>query len=112
MEITVWAVNATTPPQAVERLKEHSATVNVAGSNAGSKTVTGSSKETRHLHNASTGEMVAAAVVERAELKNGDRVSGPAVITEDETTIIMPMHYHGVCQSDGCIDLSRESQSV
>ncbi len=96
VEITVWSVNATTPPQAVERLAEH------AGADAA--TVTG----TRRLHNPATGNMDEAVVVERNAIKSGNQVSGPAVITEDETTIILPAGFNGVSQSDGCMDLRRE----
>ena len=98
VEITVWSVNATTPPQAVERLAEQPGT--------DAAVVSG----TRRLHNPASGEMDNASVVERDAIKAGNKVTGPAIITEDETTIIMPAGYNGVRQSDGCIDLRRARQ--
>ena len=32
---------------------------------------------------------------------------GPAAITEDETTIILPASRHAIRQADGCIDITR-----
>ena len=36
----------------------------------------------------------------------GDQVAGPAAITEDETTIIVPSSRAATRRSDGCIDLT------
>jgi N-methylhydantoinase A len=41
----------------------------------------------------------------RNALNSGDRVQGPAAITEDETTIILPSSRQAIRQSDGCIDI-------
>ena len=38
-------------------------------------------------------------------MKVGASVEGPAVITEDETTIIVPSDSIAICQTDGSIDL-------
>lgn len=99
VEITVWSVNASTPPQVVERLVQQSA--------SGAAAVSVAASATRRLHNASSGAMDDAVVVERDAIEAGNTVTGPAIITEDETTIIMPAGYSGIRQSDGCIDLRR-----
>ena len=41
----------------------------------------------------------------RDDMAIGETVSGPSVITEDETTIIVPSSRIAVRQPDGCIDL-------
>jgi N-methylhydantoinase A len=35
----------------------------------------------------------------------GATATGPAIITEDETTIIVPSSRHATRQPDGCIDM-------
>jgi len=42
----------------------------------------------------------------RAQMHPGNRISGPAVITEDETTIIVPTSRMASILIDGCIDLA------
>jgi len=39
-------------------------------------------------------------------MQDGQTVQGPAAITEDETTIIVPASRSAIKQADGCIDLS------
>ena len=94
IEITVWAVNATTPSHHVARAqikhKESDATVH----------------ERRQLFDAALGDTVDAAVVLRSAMHAGQSVSGPAAISEDETTIILPASTNAVMQPDGCIDVS------
>ena len=45
--------------------------------------------------------------MERAALPPGSALIGPAVITEDETSIIVPSGFSSVRQSDGCIEITR-----
>ncbi|NKB29335.1 MAG: hydantoinase/oxoprolinase family protein [Rhodobacteraceae bacterium] len=45
--------------------------------------------------------------VPRSDMPPDTRLAGPAVITEDETTIIVPTGFTAVTQSDGSIDISR-----
>ncbi|MFT5226726.1 MAG: N-methylhydantoinase A, partial [Polaribacter sp.] len=40
----------------------------------------------------------------------GNKIMGPAVIVEDETTIILPSSRLAVCQVDGCIDITEGAQ--
>lgn len=93
IEITVWSVNATTPPQDVARTAQNAPT---------SKAIAG---ETRALFDPEVADFVTADVVQRGELKTGARIDGPAIITEDETTIIVLSSRTAKRQPDGCIDL-------
>lgn len=97
IEITVWAVNATTPSQSVERIE----VVEPIGE--------APSRSTRSLFDAALGKSVTASVVLRDELHSGHQVTGPSVITEDETTIILSDSRVAVRQADGCIDIHRTS---
>jgi len=93
VEITVWAVNATTPPHAVEKLAQ--ATASDEATAAG----------TRQMFDPAVGESVTTRVILRDTLQAGQSITGPAAITEDETTIIVPSSRRAMRQSDGCIDM-------
>lgn len=97
IEITVWAVNATTPAQVEETIKLATAD-GIAQAN-----------ERRMVFDAALGESVDAGVIHRDELKTGQMLSGPAVVTEDETTIIIPQSRQAMRQIDGCIDITVQS---
>ncbi len=94
IEITVWAVNATTPSQVEEPI----ALADVNG--------VAQSDVRRRVFDAAVGENVDAAVVLRDEFETGKLLKGPAIVTEDETTIIVPQSREAMRQSDGCIDIT------
>lgn len=93
IEITVWSVNATTPPEQVARVAEAevSGRVKIIG--------------TRPLFEPVKSDYVTANVVLRDDMATGATTDGPAIITEDETTIIVPSSRTALRQPDGCIDL-------
>ena len=93
IEITVWSVNATTPPEAVARVAE-----GVGGEAAAQHSA-------RQLFDPALAEFVDASVVLRDDMIVGATVAGPAIITEDETTIIIPTSRTAIRQPDGCIDM-------
>ncbi len=93
VEITVWSVNATTPPEVVARLAEAEA----AGP--------GEASGERQIFDPALGQFRTAQVVDRDSLTPGQSVAGPAAITEAETTIIVPASRSALRQPDGCIDL-------
>jgi len=93
IEITVWAVNATTPAQAVERV--------VVEAGGAAAQATGS----RAIFDPALAAVAEAAVVLRGDMRTGQTVAGPAAITEDETTIILPSSRCAIRQPDGCIDI-------
>lgn len=93
IEITVWSVNATTPPEQVARMDETSGadTAMAAG--------------TRHLFDAAQGQYLDAQIVNRFDMATGQRAVGPVAVVEDETTIIVPASRDAIRQPDGCIDV-------
>jgi N-methylhydantoinase A len=94
VEITVWAVNATTPPVKVEKIKSRKI----------SKTI--DAKIKRKIFDPAKSALVVAKIVARNGFKPGHGIHGPAAITEDETTIIVPSSRVAVAQADGCIDMT------
>ena len=97
VEITVWSVNATTPTEAVEPVEVL----------AGNLPATVAS--TRSLFDPALSQSVEASVILRDDLQAGQLVTGPAVITENETTIVLPSSRQAIRQSDGCIDVRTKS---
>ena len=92
--MTVWAVNATTPPAPVSAIAQLS--------NQSPARATG----TRTLFDPALAVPVQAAVLQRGEMAPGQHITGPAVITEDETTIVVPSSRQAIAQTDGCIDVT------
>ena len=94
VEITVWAANATTGSEAPEPV----------GETPDRGLVT--PETTRPLFDPVSQTMSEANVVARASLSVGDRVAGPALIYEDETTIVVPASRTATARPDGSIDIS------
>ena len=94
IEITVWSVNATTPPKEVAQIAETVGEVPAASGGA------------RQIFDAASGGYLDADVIDRNALEAGHRAQGPAAVTEAETTIIVPASRDAVCQPDGCIDVT------
>ena len=94
IEITVWSVNATTPPEKVAQiaLAQPSGDAPIAGR--------------RQMFDPAKSGYQDAAVVLRDQMAEGVEVAGPAAVTEDETTIIIPSSRKAIRQPDGCIDVS------
>ncbi len=97
IEITVWAVNATTPRPSVTPVDQ--AEPGAAPPAAGR----------RAMFDPVTGAAVAAQVVPRASFAPGMTAIGPAAITESETTVVVPAGWHATLQADGCIDVQRRA---
>ncbi|RVT85284.1 hydantoinase/oxoprolinase family protein [Rhodobacteraceae bacterium CCMM004] len=93
IETTLWSVNATTPPRPVTQVEAVAAGAEAPGT------------ETRPLIDAVSGARVAARALARADLRPGHWIDGPAVISEAETTVIVPAGARALCQPDGCIDI-------
>lgn len=92
-EITVWSVNAHTPPEPVVAV-EGLDTVEEASTDAA-----------RTVFDAGLGRRVEASSHHRSDLHAGSEIRGPGVITEDETTIILPSSRVAITLNDGCIDI-------
>jgi N-methylhydantoinase A len=95
VEITVWAVNATTPAQKVKQISQ--ATPNDPATNIGN----------RPIFDPASGTPLAAQIINRDDLQTGQTITGPAAITERETTIILPASRNAIRQSDGTIDINK-----
>ncbi|MDP2496159.1 hydantoinase/oxoprolinase family protein [Shimia thalassica] len=93
IEITVWSVNATTPPEEVARVSETEA--------AGTATQEG----TRPFFDAAKAQYLDAGIIRRDLMQTGQCAHGPAAVTEAETTIIVPASRYAIRQPDGCIDV-------
>ena len=93
IEITVWSVNASTPHEEVNSLSENTQT----------KKTPFHSK--RKLFDHETEDFKIVDVVLRNSMSVGSTVDGPAIITEDETTIIVPANRKAICQSDGTVEM-------
>ena len=93
IEITVWSVNATTPPEEVSPITETHGDVPAKLSS------------TRSVYDAKASTFLEAHVLDRASMGVGQRIDGPAAVTEAETTIIVPASRDAIRQPDGCIDV-------
>ena len=95
IEITVWSVNAATPTATVTLVKPLT------------EVTSAKSADHRQMFDAALGNMTTAQVTARSGLVPGDRICGPAIITEDETTIIIPSSRRATVQNDGTVDIER-----
>ena len=95
IEAIGWSVRVATRRPHVERVARLEATHEVA------------IQRTRAIHDAGTDTVVEAAVVERDALSPGDRVAGPAVIVEPQTTTWVSSNREVVVQADGCLLIIR-----
>ena len=86
-------MNATTPPESVEPV--------AATKGEGRVELNGS----RQLFDPASAKFLDAQVVLRNKMETGQRASGPAAVTEEETTIIVPASRDAIRQPDGCIDV-------
>ncbi len=93
IEITVWSVNATTPSQEIKTISELPSQIEA------------STKAERRIFDLAQAQFMDAKVAQRDDLDVGEFVNGPAAITEDETTIIVPCSRKAIKQADGCIDV-------
>ena len=95
VEMTVWTVNATTPVADPILTPD---TKNLT---------TATAKARRTIFCPMDQKYVSAQVVPRAALTDGVQIRGPAVITEDETSVVLPPGFEACGRADGCIDIQR-----
>ena len=91
IEIVSWAVKASSPLPPVERLKLLTSRDAVVP------------PKTRKIFDAALHRFVDAAIVERATLKVGESVTGPAIIVEPETSTLVTSSFDAMVQPDGCL---------
>ncbi|MGI9368643.1 MAG: hydantoinase/oxoprolinase family protein [Ruegeria sp.] len=97
VEITVWSVNSYTALAPVVPLSDAPTGSTVQG------------EGTRNLFDPGIGREVTAQVVQRDTLDPGNTVQGPAVITEDETTVVVPSSRSVLAQADGTLEIRTKS---
>jgi len=93
VEITVWSVNAYTSTETPAPL--------APPETRGDATTSG----TRALFDPALGQRVEAAEIRRTDMSTGAQAQGPAVVTEDETTIIVPSSRAVLAHADGTLDV-------
>ena len=74
---------------------------------AGGAVVTAGAR--RAVHDPATGGSSDAGIVERAALVAGERVQGPALIVEDQTTTVLGSHHSAVVAADGTLVIRSET---
>jgi N-methylhydantoinase A len=94
VEITVWSVNAFTATAAVDALPL--VTAQPAPTPSGQ----------RQLFDAALGRAQDAGIYDRAALPRGTALQGPALITEEETTTVLPLSRQARILGDGSIDIT------
>jgi N-methylhydantoinase A len=99
VEIVSWSLRATSKVAPPERIGKTA--------KAGEAKVRG----TREIFDVQEGSFQNASIVDRADMKTGDFVSGPAVITERETSTLITASREVIMQADGCL-LVRVKQSA
>ena len=104
VEITGWSVNATTLAQVVDKVCDD--TVPPATPRNAAKV-----HAERDVFDPALAEVKTSSVVLRSEMAAGEMVAGPGVITEDETTIIVPSSRDAICHTDGCIDIQAHGKT-
>ena len=97
-EITVWSVNAFTPTAKPERVQDVAAKTPVE------------SRQSRPCFDPALGQAVPAQIIARDMLATGSLVDGPALIVEDETTIVLPASRQAIAASDSTIDIRLKGQ--
>jgi N-methylhydantoinase A len=94
IEITSWSVKAATSLPAPERITPLRQSGDVGGT------------ARRVLFDNASQGWVEAQVAEREAFAAGAAFAGPAVITERETSVIVPAGFSALMQSDGCIEIT------
>ncbi len=93
VEITVWSVNAYTPTPDVQKLKAVNTKCDAIASGA------------RKLFDAGLGVSVDATEFRREDMSVGSTAAGPAVVTESETTVVVPASRAITACADGTLDV-------
>ncbi|POR47537.1 N-methylhydantoinase A [Bosea psychrotolerans] len=93
IEITVWAVNASTAKAVPVRAQALGALVPLTAISQ------------RQVFDPALGARLTAGLFQRSQIAVGRVAVGPCVIVEDETTIIVPTGCSATCRSDGCIEI-------
>tara|TARA_X000000368_G_C22377087_1_gene427361 strand:- start:60 stop:494 length:435 start_codon:yes stop_codon:yes gene_type:complete len=97
IEITIWSVNSFTTMKKLNEIKSVKKTTPIK------------IQKKRSMFDSKIGKIVKAHVIKRTELTAGDQIFGPAIITEDETTIIISSEFSATVQLDKCIRIEKNN---
>jgi N-methylhydantoinase A len=97
IEVTSWAVNATTPLPVTAAIGA-AGTLNQANVS-----------DTRPMFDPASGAVVNAGMAARDRLAPGDWLSGPALVTESETTVVVPEGFTATVRADGTLEVIRDT---
>lgn len=100
IEILNWSVTVATPARSPSRI-ENGTVANLAKFN-----------ETRTIVCDATGKEVEAALLLRQDLKPGDKISGPALITEPQTTTLVSTDFDAIVLEDNSLLLQKREAGV
>ncbi len=98
VEVTSWAVKATSPLPQIAKVAAYVASGAMPEGAA------------REVFDPAVGELVAAATAEREAVDPGQQITGPAMITESETTVVVPKGFSAAMRADGTIEVTRVTQ--
>ena len=93
IEITSWSVRAATPAVPAPAVEDSDGDAQA------------STEGTRALYDPASAGHRDAALIRRDAFATAQSIAGPAIVTERETTVIVPAGFTAVMQPDGCIDL-------
>ncbi len=99
VEAIGWSVRVATPRATVDGVQRVAASRDVAPD------------QIRRVYDAASGSTTDAGVFQRHALGVGDRVGGPAVIVETQTTTLLSSTQQAVMQPDGCLLVTRTGNS-
>ena len=88
IEAVSWAVRVSTP---LSEIKKTPKITNLREVKSKIKT---------EVYDNSLNEITKAAIIDRSSLRSGDHITGPVLITEEQTTTWIPFTHHAVIQSD------------
>lgn len=100
VEITVWSLNALTHVEKPELVKPSSVVKPLEA------------ESTRKLFDPAAGAVSNAGVINRSAITLGQGIEGPAIITEDETTLVVPKSRSVTMLGDGTLDVNASNTHV
>jgi N-methylhydantoinase A len=64
----------------------------------------------RLIYDSKISKNVSAKVISRKSLRIGDQIKGPAIISEDETTVVISSDFIALVGSDRCLSIIKKSK--
>ena len=96
IEVTIWSVNSYTP---LKKINQVHTPLNRR---------TPKTEARRLVFDSKIGKNVTAKVISRKNLQVGDQIKGPAIISEDETTVVVSSDFIATVGSDKCLTITKK----